>query len=205
MARDTWLPWFIAAFFGCVITAELAYNAYTGAGHLITWRVPVFAALMLATPVSWRIAKLQFGMVTGLTLETHIAETRKEVEYLESLSTGGGINELEALLEGATGQRPGIWSQLIIYRLALRVLLVRLCRAKGIGVKTAESMVSMLNSLQQKSLIDPDFADKLHQIRDVTYFVEWPGGRRPSNEEIKQVLSQAPALLRRLVQLIEGK
>jgi hypothetical protein len=39
MARDSWLPWFIAAFFGCVIAAEIAYNAYTGAWQLITWRI----------------------------------------------------------------------------------------------------------------------------------------------------------------------
>lgn len=204
MARDTWLPWFIAAFFGCVIAAELAYNAYTGTGPLITWRVPLFGAFMLAAPVSERIARLRFGLATGLTIETHIAETQKDFERLESLRNAGGANELEALLQGDPGQPRGVWSQLITYRLALRFLLMRFCEAKAIGIGEAEPISSMLNSLRRKGSLDPNFADELNRIRDVTYFVEWGTGRRPSNEEISNVLSQAPNLLRRLARLVEG-
>lgn len=205
MTRDTWLPWFIAAFFGCVIAAELAYNA-TGTGPLITWRVPLFAAFMLAAPVSDQIAKLRFGLATGLTIETHIAETQKDFERLESLRNAGGTNELETLLQGDPGQPRGVWPQLITYRLGLRLLLMRLCKAKGIALRTTplESITNMLNFLQQKNLLDPNFVAQLNRIRDATYFVEWGEGKRPSNEEISNVLSQAPNLLRRLARLVEG-
>jgi hypothetical protein len=33
------------------------------------------------------------GALTGLTLETHMADTRKDTKYLESLSTVGGVHE----------------------------------------------------------------------------------------------------------------
>lgn len=110
-------------------------------------------------------------------------------------------DNVDILLQSIAGFQPTVWKQLISYRILLRVLLIKYCRAKNKGVTDNESITSMLSFLQIQN-VNADFIDELRKISDITYFAEWTSGTPPYNNDIKELISKAPVVLRRLANMI---
>jgi len=140
-------------FLALIIASDMTYSAITGAAHLIRWPHALLTELAVFVAAGRRIAQLDFGLLRGLTINQQVATVEADVGTLERLSEDGGSEELEMLLAGTTGQSWRVRGQLVTSRLALRALLMRLCRAHGISLRPAPSIFDMLRSLRESQKI----------------------------------------------------
>jgi class 3 adenylate cyclase len=134
----------------------------------------------------------------SVSIDAAIAATEIDFRLFHTLRSQ---DNTENLLQSLSVFQPTVWKQLIAYRLSLRILLTKFCRARGKGVRDTESISDMLDFLQEKN-VNQDFIRELRLISDRTYFAEWAARTPPSNHEITGLLSKAPDVLKQLARMI---
>jgi hypothetical protein len=155
-----------------------------------------------------RFRELKVG-AEGLSFKARAEKVSREADHLLRMQQSGKSVDLSQFFSAT--QRFQSWGTLTIYRLTLRMLLVRYSRATGMpvtdppilpgqtpsGTERPLSIMEMLRQLSARGHLDPALCTDLDRMRNATYFAEW-GGAPPSLDEVEFVLKHGRSLLERL-------
>ncbi|MHC4520127.1 MAG: hypothetical protein ACYTAS_16170 [Planctomycetota bacterium] len=186
---------------GClftVVVADLIYGVASGREALLTWTQIAFVAFGIFALYAPHITRFTVSPKEGVTIEKQVEAFEKDLKNIEAIPHGDGAQELESLLQEASRLDHTLWSQLIMYRLAMRALLRRLCLKQGMPLSDTHSMRSMLGKLLGNGTIPRALHDELERVRDATFPAEWGAGTLPSREELAYVVEHGPDILRQL-------
>ena len=194
----------------CVVTiiAVVGFEAVTSAirgTEFLSFYVVVLLVILIFVAVGERITKIAISVKDGFFVEQSV---QRDVQRFEEMGLaliayrdGPSLSSLNALLSRLDEKGRDAWSKLIIIRLSLRATLRGLSKPYDPNLSESASLLGMLRLIKSKSVIgEEDFAD-LERIRIATYFAEWGAGDPPSSRDVEFVLSTAPRILRKLVQL----
>lgn len=177
-------------------------NSYRKASTgLLSWYDLILCIFLVFIGVGDRIAKLAITM-TGITIQQTVKAAVKDVSSLAALKTDTKATHLEEILTSTTGRSKDVWSKMIVYRLAMRILLRRLCGQNGMTLGDATAFVQMLGFVKSHSLLAVDVQAEIEKVRNVSFFFEWGTGSPPSESDIKSVLQIAPKVLHKLAKAV---
>lgn len=186
-----------------VALSDLLYDVLTANDSVLNWTQIALIALAVFTLFADRITEFTVSPTEGIKIksppkEAQIQAFQNDLEKLDLISEKESAEDLEALLESSNQIEHGVWTQLIIYRLAMRALLRRQCLQAGMQLSDTPSLDVMLKQLRASGKLGDDLYKRLQQIRHATFAAEWGGGTPPRADEIRYALEHGPELLREL-------
>jgi hypothetical protein len=159
--------------------------------HDLAWPVTVLCIAfgLRIDNVVGRLSRIKYG---DAELEFLSKEANDSLAKAAHGGYAGNIN-IRAIFESV---RLNEWATLAISRMLMRKGVIAIVGSHDVG--QTPSLERLLLLCKERKLIPVVLADDLERLREVTFFVEWWGGRVPSKAEWKWALQNCERVVEAL-------
>lgn len=195
------MRWIAIVIVTVALTSDMVYHSFRRSSDLVGIYDLGIIGVLLFLAAGEKINKFSLNK-SGFSLEQQITQTAIEARELDRFAKGEKLGEFEEFIVNFIGHERDVWSQLIIYRLGIRLLLRSLSQANGISISQMEPLSKMLGALHEKNVLPDDLVIKIERVRNTTFFLEWGSGSAPKADEIAFALKESPSVIQHLQRLL---